>query len=146
MFLIKRNFPNLPALWNTGLRQELGRVFDGLLDRPWGWEPAFPALNLRDAGDALVLESEVPGLPLADLEILEQGDELTIKGKREWPAEDNARYLRRERVAGEFSRTLTLPVEIEADHVEATLKDGVLTVRLPKAEAAKPRRIAVKNA
>ena len=146
MLLVKRNMPNLPALWNSGLRQELGRMFEGFFDGNLGWERAWPALNLWDAGDALMLETEVPGLSMDNLEILVQGSELTIKGKREWSADENTRYLRRERLSGEFSRTLTLPVDIEADHVEAALKDGVLTVRLPKAEAAKPRKITVKQA
>ena len=80
---------------------------------------------------------------LEDLEVLVHGHELTIKGHRKPVDGEKAIYHRRERTLGEFSRFLTLPVEIDADAVEADLKDGVLTVIMPKAARAKARRIAV---
>jgi HSP20 family protein len=72
------------------------------------------------------------------------GDELTIKGHRKPMAGEKLTYHRQERGTGEFTRLLTLPVEIDADTVEAVLQDGVLTITLPKEEAAKPRQIEVK--
>ena len=89
--------------------------------------------------------SEIPGVTQEDLEILVVGNELTIKGRRGTAEEEDASYHRRERGTGEFSRTVTLPVDIKAEAVDATLKDGVLTLSLPKADEARPRKITVKE-
>ena len=72
------------------------------------------------------------------------GDELTLKGRREPEDGQQATYHRRERGTGSFTRVLTLPIEVDADKVEASLAQGVLTIRLPKAESAKARKIQVK--
>jgi HSP20 family protein len=109
-------------------------------------EQAFPALNIWDDGQRICAEAEVPGFKMDDLEVSVVGNQLTIKGRREFSTEKDATYHRRERRTGEFTRTLTLPVEINAEKVEATLKDGVLTVVMPKSEAALARKIAVKTA
>ncbi len=106
---------------------------------------AFPAVNVWEGGEYLYAEAEVPGVTQDNLEILVVGNELTIKGRRPMPEEKDVSYHRRERGAGDFSRVITLPVEIEADKVEASLKDGVLTLKLPKAEQARPRKISVKS-
>jgi HSP20 family protein len=71
------------------------------------------------------------------------GNELVIQGRRMDLDEEGVSYHRRERGVGEFKRVLRLPVEVDADKVEATLHDGVLLVKLPKAAAAKPRKIQV---
>jgi HSP20 family protein len=71
---------------------------------------------------------------------------LTVKGRREFSTEEGTVFHRRERRTGEFTRTLTLPVDVDPDKVEATLKDGVLTVVMPKSKAALARKIAVKPA
>jgi HSP20 family protein len=92
----------------------------------------------------LYAEAELPGVSLDNLEILAQGDSLTISGSRPSSQNDGGRPLiRAERLSGAFERTLTLPVEIDADKVSATLRDGVLTITLPKAQAVLPRKIAV---
>lgn len=83
-------------------------------------------------------------MKLENLEILIQGNELTIKGRRELTSEDGAVFHRRERGIGEFARLLTLPVAVDAERAEATLKDGVLRVVMPKAQDAKSRKIVVK--
>jgi len=143
MFALQR-FPFTPAL---ELRREMDRLFNMFL--PEVFEPLgspYPALNVWEDGERLVAEAEVPGLALNDLEILVRGNELTIQGSRKGVNGDDAVYHRRERGTGDFVRHLTLPVEIDADKVEATLKDGVLTVILPKSEQARARRITVKSA
>ena len=139
-----RVFPMAP--FNL-LRAEFDRLLDpviGLVEAtPPGRRMAMPAVNLWEDGETLVAEAELPGLKHEDLTILAQGDELTIQGK--WAADTADKTLhRRERARGEFTRTLTLPFEVDADKVEASLKDGVLTVRLPKAAAARSRKIEVK--
>jgi len=101
-------------------------------------------LNLWEDDHNLYVESEVPGVKMDDIEILASGDELTIKGRREVEIPEDAKVLRRERGMGTFERKTSLPIEIEVDKVQATLKDGVLTVTLPKTEARRPRKIEVK--
>lgn len=128
----------------------LDRVFDQVvaptLGRAFVQPSPFPALNVWEDGDNLMAEAELPGLRIEDVEILVEGDELTIKGRLNAPPLDGANYLRRERVVGEFTRAITLPRPIDSAAVEATLKDGVLTIKLPKAEEAKARKITVRSA
>jgi HSP20 family protein len=125
----------------------MDRLFDafgaGLSQRPYKRAAAYPAMNIWDAGDAICVEAEVPGVSKNDLEILTVGNELTVKGRR-GPLAGKWAYHRHERGTGEFTRSMTLPCEINADKVDATLNNGVLTLRLPKAEAAKPKQITVK--
>jgi HSP20 family protein len=83
---------------------------------------------------------------MKDLEILIQGNELTIKGRRQTIDGDDVQYHRRERGTGEFARFVTLPMEVNAEQVEATLKDGVLTIVMPKSAMARARKITVKTA
>lgn len=115
--------------------------------QPWSvFEATGPRLNVWEQDDVFYAEAEVPGLRQEDLELSVVGNELTIKGRRETAAEksgEQAVYHRRERNVGEFTRVVTLPAEINPDAVTASLTGGVLTVKLPKAEAAKPRRINV---
>ena len=126
------------------VQHEINRVFDR-----WGHHPLgigeFPAVNLREEEDALFLEAELPGLELGDLEIYVTGqNQLTIKGERKAPAVPKAVVHRQERAFGKFTRTLTLPFAVNESAVEARFENGVLKVRLPKHEAAKPRKIAIK--
>ncbi len=104
---------------------------------------SFPALNVWESGDALYAEAEVPGMKHEDLEISVLGNELTLRGRRGEQPREGATYHRQERGVGEFNRVLRLPIEIDADRVEASLKDGILLIKLPKAESAKPRQIPV---
>lgn len=145
MFELRR-FPTLPML---DLRREIDRLFNGFLDAEnlgsRGLRP-FPALNLWEDGDRLLAEAEVPGMDLNDVEIFIQGNELTLKGHRKPLEDENLVYHRRERGLGEFTRFLTLPGDVDASRVEAVLKDGVLTIVMPKAEHARARKITVKTA
>ena len=107
--------------------------------------PTFPAMDLWEDGDALRAEVELPGMKVGDLDVSVVGDELTIKGERTVESEESARFHRHERCAGSFHRVLQLPVQVDADKVEATLRDGVLTIVLPKAEATRTRKIEVQG-
>ena len=97
-------------------------------------------------GDSAHLEAELPGLALENLEVLVTGSELTLKGERRITTPEVASWHRRERPSGRFIRTIALPWEIDAGNVEAKLRDGVLTIRLPKAESAKPKRVKLQSA
>ena len=81
---------------------------------------------------------------MKDLEVTVMGDQLTIKGHREASKSEGSTFHRHERFTGEFVRSMTLPVEVNPDKVDATLKDGVLTLVMPKTRAALARKIAVK--
>ena len=105
----------------------------------------YPPLNVWEQGDNLFAEAELPGLKQEDLEVTVVGNELTLSGKRVATEEANTSYHRRERVMGEFSRSLRLPFDIDASQVEATLANGVLTVKLPKAQSARPIKVEVRN-
>lgn len=126
------------------VRREVGDLFDSFFNGHESRARAYPAVNVWEEGDNLFAEAEVPGLSMEDIEVLVVNNELTIKGNRRAAADDNPNYHRRERGVGEFCRTLSLPVDIDANKVEATLKNGVLTIRLPKAESARPRKINVR--
>lgn len=100
----------------------------------------FLGVNIREEDDAYILSALVPGVKAEDLNIQTLDDVIRIEG--EYKADD-AEYLLNELPNGSFTRTLRLPAAIEADHVEAKIVDGILTLNLPKAESARPKRIKV---
>jgi HSP20 family protein len=106
-------------------------------------------VNIREEDDVYILSALVPGLQAEDLNIQVLEDVLRIEGeyKQSSPVDkaDEQNYLVRELPGGSFTRTLRLPSVIEADHVEAKIADGVLTLTLPKAESARPKKISVKS-
>jgi HSP20 family protein len=104
---------------------------------------AFPLVNVFNDGDDFVVVAELPGVKKEDLEIQVRGDTLRIQGKKTIAYDESASIHRRERAAGQFDRTLTLPDEIDAAKVAAEYRDGVLTLRLPRVEAAKPRTVTI---
>jgi len=134
----------------TELRREMDRLFEGLAPRfdggfLWSQPTVFPALNVWEDGDCVYAEAEIPGVNRDSLEVYAVGNELTIKGNRKTREGEELLYHRRERGTGEFTRVVTLPVDINAEGVQAALKDGVLTITLPKADEAKPKKITVKT-
>jgi len=130
------------------LQEEMGRLFDGAgLGKPFlaNRERSFPLMNVISNEQESVLHAEVPGVDLKDIDITITGTTLTIRGERKLrESVPEERYYRRERGAGMFGRSLELPHKVDVERVEAALKDGILTVRLPKAPEAKPRKIEVK--
>ncbi len=129
---------------------ELRRRMDELFERfPVGRPAAsrtgvFPPVNLYESGDSYVLTAELPGLRAEDIEVSIERDRVTLRGERriEYPKE--ASLHRVERRAGAFRRTVQLPLEVEGEKVEAIHRNGVLTLRIPKAPEHQPRRISVK--
>jgi len=105
----------------------------------------FPLMNVTEDKDKYYVRAELPGIASDALDIAVTGDTLSDSGEGAGGKEnENARYHRREREAGKFSRVVTLPSQIDTSKVEAHSVNGVLTITLPKAEAAKPRQITVK--
>lgn len=128
-------------IWNSGL-WGLGETW------PTRWfRKSYPAVNVYGNEDRLVVTSEIPGLSVDDLEVSVNGRTLTLKGRRELPVVGEEEcVVCGERTGGEFERSIGLPFEIESAKVEAGYHDGVLTVKLPRSEATKPRKIEVRAA
>ena len=130
------------------MRRQMDQLFEDLSGtrlRSMTRAGVFPAVNLTEDKNNFYIRAELPGVKSEDLEIEATTAGIAVTGERNIPAEEEgARYHRREREAGRFSRIINLPSEINADQVEANLADGILTIVVPKAEKAKPRQITVK--
>ncbi|MBY0514048.1 MAG: Hsp20/alpha crystallin family protein [Gemmataceae bacterium] len=132
------------ALWNevNAVQEEFARLF-GRAAVPSA--AAVPLLNVWDDEHALHVEADLPGIDPATLEItVTGGNQLSVQGERKAPEVPGASWVRQERPAGRFARVVGLPALVDADKVEAHYEDGVLRLRLPRHEAAKPRKIEVK--
>ncbi len=105
----------------------------------------FPPLTVKDDGEKLCVESEVPGIQPEDIEISVHGKTLTLSGERKAEQVENVNYHRRERKWGSFSKAITLPDEVDANGVQAECKDGVLRIVLPRAQHAAPKKIEIKS-
>lgn len=121
----------------------LSRTLSG--DTPYARSAGvFPLINVTEDKDNYRVRAELPGLRADDLDISITGSSLAISGERKISEEDkDAKYHRRERESGKFSRMIELPDQVDGDKVEAQMTHGILTVTLPKAETAKPRQIKV---
>ncbi len=130
------------------MRDGFDRLFDSML-------PAFartlgvqstnggPAMNIVEDDVNIYVETELPGIELGDIELSVTNDVLTIAGSRVLSTEDETTVLRRERVDYDFERSISIPVSVELDRTAAEVRNGVLTVTLPKAETSRTRRIVV---
>jgi HSP20 family protein len=105
----------------------------------------WPRVNLWDRGESLMVTAEVPGLSDKDLTLTVNQDVLTIEGERRVDVPKNYAVHRQERVPVRFARSFALPCRIDAERAQAIVKDGVLTVTLPKAPEARPRQISVRS-
>jgi HSP20 family protein len=131
------------------LRDAMDRLFEESVVGPRAWlaprDVAQLALDMYETNNDLVITAAVPGVSAEDVDVTVIGDILTIKGETKFDAKsEKADYHRQERRYGSFVRAVTLPVAVQVDKAEARCKDGVLTLRLPKAETAMPRAIKVK--
>ena len=138
-----------PWLRITDLRQELDRLFDRMFESRWDQFPAtgdwVPSLDLSETTDALVLKMEVPGMDAKDIQVSLQEDLLTVKGERKQEKEEKGeQYHQVERSHGAFTRSVRLPIGVDGSKVNATFRDGLLVVTMPKTPAAKGFTIPVK--
>ena len=123
------------------LQQELERMLSSF-EGPFAG--AYPPLNVFDAGEEVVIKAELPGVDPAKLDVEVRDNTVTIKGERTFDTpEEKAAFHRRERLDGEFRRVIRLPARLESAEAKAEYKHGVLTVRVPKAKEARPRRLEV---
>ncbi len=109
----------------------------------WELEHTSPRTNLYENGENFEIRAEVPGLEKDDLNVKIQGNYLEISGSRKSDAPEGYKTHKTERGIGPFSRSFTLPADVDSTKVEATLKNGVLYLVLPKHEAAKPKKISI---
>ena len=129
------------------IRNTMERLLDSAMTGTATVQPATLglALDVAESENEYVVKASMPGINLNDLEITYANNTLTIKGEvREEQELEEARYHLRERSYGCFARSITLPAGVESDKIEANYEAGVLTLRLPKAEEIKPKRIAIK--
>jgi len=111
----------------------------------YGWRgiEGAPSTNLYDAGNQLEMKAEVPGITKENMNIKIQGNYLELSGTRKSDAPEGYKAHRIEREAASFTRSFTLPNDIDSEKVKASLKNGILTLALPKTEAAKPKQVTI---
>jgi len=122
------------------LHNEVERLFD---KGPAAWNPAF---DITEDADKIVLHADLPGVEQKAIDIQVEQNTLTVKGERKFDrteSQDGELYRRYERLAGAFTRSFRLPPTVDAEKISAAMKDGVLTLLLPKKAEAQPRQIKV---
>ncbi len=126
----------------------LQRALDRSLDSDWlrgstTGSGTFPPVNIFQQGEEFIALVELPGVSKDVVEIQAKDRSIRLSGRKTITFEDTASAHRRERVSGVFDRTITLPVQIDVDHLRAEYKDGVLALFIPRAESDKPRAIKI---
>jgi HSP20 family protein len=135
-----------PAREVDSLQGEVNRVFDAFFGNSAGTRARrwVPAMDLVETEGELVLKADLPGLSQDDVEIEVKDRVLTVSGERKAEHKEKSEgFYRVERAFGSFSRSLSLPDGVDAEHITAEFADGVLAVRIPKPEDRKPHRVAI---
>ena len=136
-FVETEEFPAGLRLFQDSINRLLSE--DGVKARPWS-----PAVDIVETENELILKADVPGVELKDIDIQFENGTLTVKGERKFEKEEKGKgFHRMERSYGAFGRYFTVPETVDAEHVKADYKAGVLTITLPKKEVAKPKAIKV---
>jgi HSP20 family protein len=129
------------------LRQQIDRLYDQASPAPKGQQESGrvwrPPVDLFEDEDSLTLRVDLPGIDQSKLDVQIQADELVVRGERPWEKPEKGGCVHAERPYGPFHRVFRLGIPVQHDRIQAAYKHGVLTVVVPKAEAVKPRRIAV---
>jgi HSP20 family protein len=124
----------------------MNRFFGGNIMAPGPEGDWVPSINIADSDGNVRVEAELPGMKPEDIDVNVSGDLLTLKGERKEEREEGEEgYTYREIRQGSFQRAVRLPAEVRADKADARFENGVLTVRLPKAEEAKAKQIEIKG-
>jgi len=120
---------------------------DSKLTHSWAGERQWlPAFDISESDEGIIVKAELPGMNVRDIDITLTGGLLTIKGERKMEREDQGESYRRiERRFGSFSRSINLGVEVKADAIDASYREGILTVTLPRAEETRAKRVEVKR-
>lgn len=134
-----------PGTWKEldSLQNEFERIFSSMFPTH---AAEYPATNVEVTDSGAVLEAELPGVKADNLEIEVVHDTITLKGRIEKEAEENAsRYIRRERGYGEFARSISFPFRLDPEKVSARLENGILRIELKRPEEEQPRRITIEK-
>jgi HSP20 family protein len=139
----------LPTLRRRGFGRPAWDIFDRLFE-DYRWPTVYteeaewtPPFDVSETDDALIVRLEVPGMDKKDIDINLSEGMLTVTGERKQEKEEHETYHCTERCYGSFSRSMCLPFEVEADKVDASFKDGVLKITLPRSATLKPKKIEV---
>jgi HSP20 family protein len=152
MSLVRWNPARELATWPSdlfGIQREMNRMFDGFFrgtgDEDYAISSWTPAVDIAEHDDEYLVKVELPGVNKDEVKLTLENNILTIRGEKNQEKETKKEnYHRVERNYGSFQRSFTLPAAVKADKIDASYKDGILTVSLPKAEEAKPKQIEVK--
>ncbi len=140
----KRNRNSLTTLHN-----DMDDLFDSFfrgLDKPFAGYKAWPAIDVAEDENSIIVRAEVPGCNAEDIEISVYGNNLTISGEKKFKEEKKEKgYYHVESSYGTFRREITLPTDVDSGKIDATCKDGVLSITLPKAAKAKAVKVKVKG-
>jgi len=137
----------IPWIWQemNRLQRDMNRLFGNMTINRERTSPSYPAINIWADENSAIITAEIPGINEDEMEINVTGDTLTIAGERKFEElPEGAKYHRNERSYGKFNRNIQLPYTVDVDKVKASFKNGVLKIILPRIEAEKPKKIAVK--
>lgn len=139
-----------PLVEMVSLRSAMDRLFEDSFVSPLNWrtigsqDGITPPIDVHETGDEIVVTASLPGVKSDEVEITMMGQTLTLRGELKSEHEvSRDQYLYRERRFGSFNRAVQLPVRVQGERADATFTDGVLTLRIPKAEDVKPRQIRI---
>ncbi len=145
---INKAMPSVPAVQNLDrvIRDWFGiSPFEGLVSREEFAPVSFPRVDVKENDSLITIVAEIPGMKKDDIKVLIEENFLTISGERKYEHEEKQEgFLRREISRGSFTRSFTLPESAATERMEATYKDGFLSLTIPKKEEAKPKQIEVK--
>jgi HSP20 family protein len=152
MSLVRWNPARELATWPSdlfGIQREMNKMFDGVFrgtgDEDYSFSSWTPAVDIAEHDDEYLVKVELPGVNKDEVKLTLENNILTIRGEKKQEKETKKEnYHRVERSYGSFQRSFTLPAAVKSDKIDASYKDGILTVSLPKAEEAKPKQIEVK--
>ena len=138
---------------SLSLRDAVNQLFEDSFVRPWsfagGWNgrgSTYLPLDIYEREDAYIVKAFVPGVTPEHLDITTQQNTVTIRAEQPVEQQEGVRYYLRERMGGTWLRSFELPLAIDADHIDARLENGVLTLTLPKAPEAKPHKVQIQTA
>lgn len=140
-----RNYRDPLTEWDRSVRNMDRAMRSFFSEGSKNYSGVYPPVNVSEDEEALYVRAELPGVPAGDIDVSVENDNLILRGERKIESSQEVNYHRRERTAGTFRRILSLPVRVDTSKVSADLKNGVLTIVLPKADEAKPRQISVKG-
>jgi HSP20 family protein len=128
------------------MQREMNRLFNSYSPYRLRTALSYPAINIWANEEGLLVHAEMPGVQVDDIDVSVDGKTLTISGARKLDdLPEGARYHRKERRFGDFSRTIQLPLAVNSEQVKASFKDGVLSIILPGAESEKPKKITIQS-